>query len=134
MESFKKANVVCFTCCLLQYFSLKSQWTFCFSVIAYLINFAQNNQQNNRSLNVWLALNVCVVYNFDSICISIIMFQIPPFEPKNVKKSVLYLMKDYKFQFIQKSVSGILYSRFLSTIDRIRSAELIGQNIFFFRA
>ena len=100
-----------------------------FSVIAYLINFAQKNQQNNRSLNVWLALNVRVVYNSDSICItgiSIIMFQVPTLEPKKHKKSVLSLMKVYKFQFLQKRVSGILYSRCLSTLDRTRSTELTG--------
>ena len=58
--------------------------------------------------------------------ISIIMFQIATLEPKKHKKSVLYLIKDYKFQFLEKRVSGILYSRFLSTLDRIRSTELTG--------
>ena len=38
-----------------------------FSVTAYSINFAQKNEQNNRSLNVWPAMNVRVVYNPDSI-------------------------------------------------------------------
>ena len=33
-------------------------------------------------------------------------------------------MKDYKFQFLRKRVSGIFYSRFLATLDRIRSTEL----------
>ena len=80
-------------------------------------------------MNVWLALNVRVVYNSDSIWItgiSIIMFQVPTLEPKKHKKSVLSLMKVYKFQFLQKRVSGILYSRCLSTLDRIRSTELTG--------
>ena len=44
---------------------------FLFFVIAFIINFAQKNKQNNRSLNVWLALNVGVVYNSDSTWISI---------------------------------------------------------------
>ena len=52
-----------------------------FSVIAYLINFAQKNQQNNRSLNV--------------------CFKSQLGNQKYIKKSVLYLMKDYKFQFLQ---------------------------------
>ena len=54
------------------------------------------------------------------------MFQVPTLEPKKHKKSVLSLMKVYKFQFLQKRVSGILYLRCLSTLDRIRSTELTG--------
>ena len=47
---FKRGNIACFTCCLsflfkcCLNFSLESQWTFHFVVIAYLINFAQKNQ------------------------------------------------------------------------------------------
>ena len=37
------------------------------SLTDYLINFAEKNEQNNRSLNVWPAMNVRVVYNPDSI-------------------------------------------------------------------
>ena len=29
-----------------------------FSVITFIINFVQKNYQNNKSLNLWLALNV----------------------------------------------------------------------------
>ena len=54
------------------------------------------------------------------------MFQVPTLEPKKHKKLVLPLMQDYKFQFLQTRVSGILYSRFLSTLDRIMSTELTG--------
>ena len=43
-------------------------------------------------------------------------------------------MKGYKFQFLQKSVSGLLYSRFLSTLDKIGSIELTGQYILSFGA
>ena len=38
-----------------------------FSVTTYLINFAQKNEQNKRSLNVWPVMNIGVVCNPDSI-------------------------------------------------------------------
>ena len=50
-------------------------------------NLAQKNYQTKRPLNIWLALNVRVVYNSDSIWISIIMLQIPTSEPKKHKKT-----------------------------------------------
>ena len=43
---------------------------FLISVIVYLINFAWKIWPNNRSLNVWLALNVGFVYNSDRIVVS----------------------------------------------------------------
>ena len=43
---------------------------FLISVIVYLINFAWKIWPNNRSLNVWLALNVSFVYNSDRIVVS----------------------------------------------------------------
>ena len=36
----------------------------------------------------------------------IIMFHVPTLEPKKHKKSVLSLIKDYRFQDLQKRVSG----------------------------
>ena len=56
-------------------------------------------------MNVWLALNVRVVYNSDTIWISIIMFQIPTLELKKHKKvSVVF---HERLQIL--SVSRILY-------------------------
>ena len=41
MELFKRANAAGFTRCLPQNFSLKSQWAFYFSVIAYFNQFRE---------------------------------------------------------------------------------------------
>ena len=43
---------------------------FLISVIVYLINFAWKIWPNNRSLNVWLDLNVSFVYNSDRRVVS----------------------------------------------------------------
>ena len=79
-------------------------------LIAYLINLEQKNWQNNRSLNVCLALNGRVVYNPDSIGISIIMFQIPPLEPKKCKK--ISVVSDKGLQILVSSEKCIWNSLF----------------------
>ena len=85
-----------------------------FSVIAYLINFPQKNYQNKRPLDVWLALNVRVVHNSDSIWISIITFQVPTLETRKHKKiSVVF---DEGLQILVSSEKCICNSLFKVSI------------------
>ena len=57
-----------------------------FSVIAHLIISRRKISRIIDHLNVWLALNVRVVYNSDGVWISIIVFQILTLDPKKHKK------------------------------------------------
>ena len=53
------------------------------------------------------------------------MFQISTLEPKNQKKISVVFDEGLQILFLQKSASGLLYSRFLPTLRRIRSTELL---------
>ena len=54
------------------------------------------------------------------------MFQISTLEPKKHKKISVVFDKGLQILVSSESVSGILYSRFLSTLGRIWSTELTG--------